>query len=247
MDIIAPRPVIETERAIAAQRLNLYGSIHKALRACMSQTMMKVGCTDPSDAQAVTAALSMTADLLDMCTAHLEKENGFMHPAIERVCPDGAKQIADEHISHRADIQSLRCHVDAVSAAPVEHRPLALNDLYRALALFVALNFEHMHQEETELNAILWTHYSDAELMALHESLLASIKPAEMMQVMRWMLPSINHPERAGMLAGMQAKAPAPAFAAVLDLTQQVLSTPDWASLCRALKIQPAAGLVQTC
>jgi len=228
MDIICPQPVIEADRAAAAQRLNLYGPIHKALRTCMSQTMMKVGCTDPSDAQAVAAALTMTADLLDMCTEHIEKENGFMHPAIERVCPDGARQIADEHVSHRADIQSLRCHIDAVNTAPIEHRPLALNDLYRALALFVALNFEHMHQEETELNAILWAHY-------------------EMMQAMRWMLPSLNHPERAGMLAGMQAKAPAPAFAAVLDLARQVLSTPDWASLCRSLKIQPVAGLVQTC
>lgn len=247
MDIIAPQSVIETERTAARQRPNLYGPIHKALRACMTQTLLKVGCTDPTDAQAVAAALAMTADLLDICGSHIDKENGYMHPAIERVCPEGAKQIADDHVHHRADIASLRCHIDAVNAAPADFKGVVLGDLYSALALFVALNLEHMHQEETELNAILWANYSDAELMELHEAIVGSIPPAEMMRVMSWMLPALSHPERVGMLTGMQAKAPPPAFAAVLDLARQVLSTPDWASLCRALNVSPAPGLVQTC
>jgi hemerythrin-like domain-containing protein len=247
MDIIAPQPVIEADRAAARQRANLYGPIHKALRACLTHTMLKVGSTDASDAQAVAAALAQTSDLLDLCSAHIDKENGYMHPAIERVCPSGAREIADDHVSHRADIHSLRCHIDAVHSAPEEYRQLAVNDLYRSLALFVALNLEHMHQEETELNAILWTHYSDEELMALHAALVASIEPREMMRVMRWMLPSLHHAERAEMLAGMQANAPAPAFAAVLDLARQVLGGPDWAALCRVLKVAPEPGLVQTC
>lgn len=247
MDIICPQPVIETERAAAAQRPNLYGAIHKALRACMTHTMLKVGSTDPADAQAVTAALSMTSDLLDLCGAHIEKENDYMHPAIERVSPRGAARIADDHVHHRADISSLRCHIDAVNAAPECYKALALGDLYKALALFIALNLEHMHQEETELNAILWAHYTDDELMQLHEAIVGSIAPPEMMRVTRWMLPALSHPERVGMLAGMQAKAPTPAFAAVLDLAQQVLSLPDWAALCRALNVSPAPGLVHSC
>lgn len=244
MDIIAPQPVIEAAQT-ANRRPNLYGPIHKALRACMTQTMLKVGSTDASDAQAVAAALAMTADLLDLCSAHIDKENGYMHPAIERVCPAGSQQIGTEHEHHRADLRTLRGHLDAVSIATDDHRDLALQQLYQALALFVATNLTHMHQEETELNAILWTHYSDAELMALHGALVASIAPPEMMRAMRWMLPAISHAERVEMLGDMQAKAPPPAFAAVLDLARQVLSTPDWASLCRALNVSPAPGLVQ--
>lgn len=246
MDIIAPQSVIEAAQT-AVRRPNLYGPIHKALRACMAQTLLKVGSTDAGDDQAVAAALAMTADLLDMCSAHIEKENGYMHPAIERVCPAGAQPIAHEHEHHRTDIRALRGHVEAVSIATADHRDLALHELYQALALFVAVNLTHMHQEETELNAILWTHYSDAELMALHGALVASIEPAEMMRAMRWMLPAISHAERVEMLGDMQAKAPPPAFAAVLDLAHQVLGTPDWAALCRALKISPAPGLVHAC
>ena len=106
---------------------------------------------------------------------------------------------------------------------------------YRRLSLFVAENFEHMLIEETRHNAALWAHYSDTELAALHDALLASIPPQEMMATLRWLVPFMAHSERCALLSDMQAHAPAPAFEAALGVVRPHLSERDWGKLVQAL------------
>ena len=115
---------------------------------------------------------------------------------------------------------------------------------YLALALFVADNFQHMHTEETVHNSALWAAYSDAELIGIHDALVATIPPAEMMLVMRWMLPQLNAPERLEVMQGMRAGAPAPVFEGMLTGTQGLLNQRDWAKLARGLGLPPVPGLV---
>ena len=107
--------------------------------------------------------------------------------------------------------------------------------VYLLLSLFVADNFEHMHEEETAMNDLLWATHTDAEIIALHDRLVASIPPQETMALMHWMLPQVGHAERVMILADMRAKAPAPAFAAVLDIAGRVLSAADATKLRDAL------------
>jgi hypothetical protein len=97
-----------------------------------------------------------------------------------------------------------------------------------------------MHVEETAHNAVLWARYTDAELLAIHDALIASIPPDEMMAVARWLVPFMNPMERFHLLADMRAKAPAPAFAAILELARGHLTMPEWTKLARALELQPA-------
>ena len=82
------------------------------------------------------------------------------------------------------------------------------NALYGQLALFIADNFHHMHVEETAHNAVLWARYTDGELMAIHDALVASIPPAEMMHTARWLVPFMNPVERAGLLGDIINGAP---------------------------------------
>ena len=50
-----------------------------------------------------------------------------------------------------------------------------------------------------------------------HAALVAALAPAEMMYVLRWMVPFMNPAERLGMLGDMQRHAPPQAFQAALD------------------------------
>ena len=115
----------------------------------------------------------------------------------------------------------------------------AANRLYAHLARFVAENLEHMHVEETQHNAALWATYNDFELLAIHDELVASIPPQEMMQIARWLLPAMNAPERAAMLADMRAKAPPAAWEAMLGVARERLDEGDWARLARDLGVPP--------
>ena len=229
--------------ATQTPRLDMYAAIHKAIRALMCDTLLAVGRADPQDDTELAPALDKVDELLTFCEHHVFHENTFVHPAIEARAPGMSDAVTAEHDAHLAHINTLRLATLAVRRAPAAQRDAMTLALYRQLALFVADNFQHMHVEETVHNDALWAHYTDAELYAVHEALVGSIPPEEMMFTLRWMVPYMNPAERAGMLADMQAHAPAPAFAAALDVVRPHLSNKEWGKLSSALGLQAVPGL----
>lgn len=238
---IEPREMHAVHAAAAMSRFDMYTTIHKALRAWMCDTLLAVGRVDTEDATELSETLARVRALLAMCRSHLKHENNYVHTAMESRAPGSSGQIGQEHVDHVAAIDALARQTDALERAEAVQRPPLALVLYRALALFAAHNFEHMHVEEIAHNAVLWSHYSDLEIMEVHHALVGSIPPAEMMDVMRWMVPHLNPAERAAVLGDMQAHAPAPAFEAVLEVVRPHLGERDWAKLGQALGLPWAA------
>jgi hypothetical protein len=230
--------------AAQAGRRDLYAGIHKALRLFMTRTLCRVGSTDPVDSTEVAAALEMLERLLALCELHLKDENEFVHPALERARPGTAARIAAEHVHHAESIADLRDLAGLVEHGREGGRAASLARLYRALALFVADNLQHMHIEETTHNPVLWARYSDAELVAIEQALVASIPPAAMFEALHWFLPALNASERAAMLAEMSHGMPPEPFRAVLGIAERTLAPQDHARLMQALGLPAAPGLM---
>lgn len=221
----------------AAPRMDIYVGIHKALRAMMLDTLHAVGRIDVHDAPAAQAVCERVLALADLCASHLEHENAFVHPAMEARCPGSSGRIADEHVEHLAAIAALREAVACLDAARGDAaRTDAALRLYRGLALFVGESFVHMHEEESHHNRVLWSCYGDDELRALEGAIVASLPPAENLRVLRWMIPAMTPEERAGLLRGLKAAAPAPVLDAVLQAVQPHLTRRDWVQLMHALE-----------
>lgn len=221
--------------AASAPRLDLYSGIHKALRAALTDALITLGRCDPRDEADLSAAAASLRELLHFCEQHVAHEDRFMHPALHARAPGVSDHAADDHHGHLEHIAMLRAELDGLLATPAAGRDAAALALYRRLSLFVAENFEHMLIEETRHNTALWAHYSDAELAALHDELLASIPPQEMMATLRWLVPYMAHGERCALLGEMRAHAPAPAFEAALSVVRPHLSDRDWGKLSCAL------------
>ena len=230
--------------AAAAPRIDMYSGIHKALRAMMADTLLAVGRMDADDGLERARVTERVLELLQACDSHLQHENRFVHAAIEARAPGASDRIGQEHEDHVRHIAQLADAVAVVRGCDPAARPNAAASLYRALALFVADNFQHMNVEETAHNAVLWARYTDAELEAIHDALVAAIPPEEMMATLRWLVPFMNPAERAGLLEGIHGKVPAPAFEAILAVVQPHLDATEWAKLARALELPPVAGLV---
>ena len=225
-----------------AGRMDLYVSIHKALRHFMTDTLMRVGRIDVADRADRDGALGQLDALLGLCLAHLQHENEFVHAAIEARQPAGSQRIAGEHVEHAESIAALQGEAVALRAASgADAERLALR-LYRHLALFVAENFQHMHFEETVHNALLWQHYSDAELAALHGRMMASIAPQEHLVVARWMLPASTPAERALVAGAAKAQMPPEALLGVMSVVRPHLDDAGWVKLAAAIGIDPSLG-----
>ncbi|HVE53742.1 MAG TPA: hypothetical protein VNB23_10220, partial [Ramlibacter sp.] len=193
---------------------------------------------DPADPAEVADTTGRVLQLLGFCASHLEHENRFVHAAIEARAAGASDAIAHEHDEHLAYIAQLAQAVAVLQTAPDAQRHALATHLYREFALFIADNFRHMHVEETAHNAVLWARYTDAELVAVHDTLVASIPPDEMMTISRWLVPFMNPLERFHMVADMRAKAPAAAFDALLHAVRPYLAQRDWGKLSRDLALE---------
>lgn len=237
----------EIQAVSAAQpvRVDLYASIHKAMRAMMADALLALGRLDMEDEGEIRAVSDRVASLLDFCTNHVRHENEFVHAAMEARAAGASTVAAHEHDEHLQQIADLQATLSALGqmGRGTQADAAALN-LYRELALFVANNFQHMHVEETAHNAVLWARYTDAELLALHDRLLASIPPAEMMHTLRWLVPYMNPAERSALLTDMRMHAPPPAFEAALAVVKPHLAASEWTKLTRSLGLPAVAGAV---
>ena len=244
MNTILHAPQAASTASIAPERFNTYTAIHKALRNLMCDTLCRVGRLDVHDADEMTATLTQLDTLLTECTAHIEHENDFVHAAIEARLPAGSARTAADHLEHFESITALADESAALAAADADARPVLALRLYRHLALFVAENFQHMHIEETANAALLWAHYSDAELHAIHDRLVATLSPQEHLLVARWMVPASTPAERAGLFTELKTQTPPEAFLGVLMHVQPHLDASGWIKLSRAIGVPQMPGPV---
>lgn len=237
-------PAARAADPASAPRLDFYAPIHKALRSCMLDTLLRCGRLDVQDSAEMQATLGQLDGLLRFCRRHLQHENDFVHPALEARRTGASWRIAGEHVEHLHHIAALGDLAGQLRAADADSRCALALRLYRQLALFVADNFQHMHVEETAHNSALWATHTDAELTALHDRLLASFAPEDMLDDLRWMVPALPPQERAGLLNGIRQTMPPEPFANLVDQLRPHLDQAAWAKLAPAIGLPQQPGLV---
>jgi len=217
-------------------RYNIYASIHKGLRRAQGQLMIRLGAIDAlNDAQVAELIRDMRLLVL-MGRKHLQHENVFVHTEIENRSVGATARLVDDHDDHERDFVDLEARVAQIEAASPDRRSPLLRALYLRYTDFLAHDFEHMIEEETETLSLLHSLFSDEELAGIEGRIIGSVEPDLMMEFIRIMIPAMNPAERLEMLGGMKAAMPVPVFAAVVDMgVKPVLEPADWEALEQAL------------
>src|SRR5215472_9449501 len=223
------------EKYMTAQRFDIYRQIHKAMRASMCDAMLAAGEFDPMDDGARTQFLTRVREMLSFARGHLDKEDKFIHPAMELRAPGSTKVTAEDHASHEKVFRELDETLEALEQSSILEKPAAAHALYGKLAHFVGENLLHMQVEESANNEILWRTHSDQEILALECAIVASLSPQERAYSAQWMLPFANPQERLHMLRAMQPMMPPEAFAGLLRMLEAKLSPENWRQLEMAL------------
>jgi hypothetical protein len=213
---------------LTSPRFDLYGPVHKGLRAFMADTLLRFGSLDVEDPAQLQEACTQALEMLELLRSHVNHEDEHIHPMLERCHAGGSTQASDEHVRHRQVLEVLAGEVRALNAVPSY---AAADALYQNLAELMAENLQHMRMEDLGHQNVLWAHYSDAELMALDGRIVSSLAPKEMMSFLRWMIPAMSPPQRLGLMLGLRAQAPATVHMAVSRLAQQHLSASAWSRL----------------
>lgn len=219
-------------------RRDLYGNVHKGLRLAQCQLLARLGNTDYENAEVVRQLMADMRALLGLAASHVEHEDRHIHQALRARAPDSTRTIDEQHDDHREAFKALESLVAATEAAPSGERAAAGRRLYLAFAAYVGGDLEHMHEEETVTAPLLWSLYSDEELIEIETRIVSSIPPEKSLAFMRFMIPAISPAERAALLGGMKLHAPREAFDAVIEFAARPnLPAAEFADLVRRLDL----------
>lgn len=223
--------------ATAPVTLDLYRDIHKAIRAELFAVITEAGSLDPAQGIARAALASHVTDVVELLVAHAEHEDGVIQPALEEHLPELAERIEVDHLTLEARIDDLRDMAGETAALAATDPGTRVHRLYLALASFTSDYLEHQDVEERVVMPALERAVGVEAVVGLHQAILAGIPPEEMGRSLALMIPAMNIDNRAELLGGMRAGAPAEVFDGVWGLARSVLEPGDLSSLGARLGI----------
>lgn len=225
-----------------AATFDLYRDIHKGIRGELFGVTQLAGRLDPSDHLARVHLAEQVHATVELLVSHAEHEDRSVQPAIELHLPDLAAQISSDHERLEARLEDLDAMaLDLVSVPGATRRP-ELHLLYVELASFTSSYLVHQDLEERAVMPSLEAAIGLEAVMAIHADILAGIPPQEMAASLAVMLPAMNIDDRAELLGGMQASAPAEVFTGVWALAGSVLPAADHAALADRLGLVPVVA-----
>jgi hypothetical protein len=215
--------------------VDLYRDIHKAIRAELFAVTEEAGRADASQGGDRADLADHVRSLVWLLTSHAEHEDGAIQPVLEQRLPDLARRVAADHeaIERRLDVvaELATAAVDADAAGT----RAAVHALYGELASFTAAYLDHQDVEERVVMPALEAAVGVEAAAGIHQAIVGSIPPDEMARSLALMLPAMNIDDRAEMLGGMRAGAPAEVFHGVWSLAGSVLAPADHAALAQRL------------
>jgi hypothetical protein len=211
------------------KRYNAFNQIHKALRAMLYDTAITLQLTDFSLPEEADEAIKKTEQVLTIFHDHATHEDQFILAAVEQYHPGLVRSFKNEHsidesLTHR--LFSLIALFDRAVSSEEKHEIGAA--IFRDFNEFIAFNLKHMNREETELNQLVWKHYTDAALLQITKAIVAQIPPAKALIANTWMLKSISNTEVTEWLVSVKNDAPDVAFQLLLELAENILPGERW-------------------
>jgi hypothetical protein len=222
---------------LAAVTLDLYRDIHKGIRVELFAVTSSAGRLDPAQGIARAEIARHVSDVVGLLVAHAEHEDGAIQPALEAHLPELAERVEVDHLTLEARMDELTEMAQQAAVLDVADPAAQMHRLYLALGSFTSDYLAHQDIEERVIMPSLEAAVGVDEVVAIHQAILASIPPDEMGRSLSLMIPAMNIDNRAELLGGMRAGAPAEVFQGVWGLVGSVLEPADVRALADRLDI----------
>jgi len=203
-------------------RFNSFLFVHKGLRAMLYDASLALQQTDFSMSAEAEKALTKVDNVLFVFDRHAHHEDSFVIPMIEKFEPELADSFEKEHVEDRRLGNNLKNLLAIFENALLpEEKTICGSAIIKSFTEFLVFNLQHMAKEEHLLNQALWKHYTDEQIMEMNNKLVASIPPAEMQTVARWMLRGVSTTDAIHWLKSVKHSAPAFVFNNLMHMVQE--------------------------
>ena len=218
-------------------RYNSFYLIHKGLRAMLYDAALTLQQTDFSRMEESTRALAKVNDVLFAFEHHAHHEDNFILPAVEAYEPEIATSFESEHQEDYRLAGRLRnlLIIYENSFLP-EERTVCGSAITKSFTEFLTFNLQHMAKEELLLNHALWRLYTDEQIKAIQQQLMATITAIELQSASRWIMRAISIADAIEWLKSVRQSSPVTAFNNLMKIAAEELGETRFATIQEGLE-----------
>ena len=158
-------------------RVDLFSTIHKAIRVALFELAAELGRLELSSTEAVDRAVEQIERVLGFLDEHAALEEAGVFAAVRDLDPLLAEELAKDHRSLEIVQHEVQGLSHQLAMADLASRELLGPRLVIAVNHLIALHLLHMNREEAEANRVLWSGLDDAALVAISKATSERISP----------------------------------------------------------------------
>lgn len=211
------------------QRYNIFNQLHKGLQALLFDTAIMIQQTAFCQAAEGSFALEKLDMLLHLFSEHALLEDTHLLPALRPINEASIRALEKDHQGDRLASARLKGLMQAWEHAISGSDRL---DVGCAIALafreLLVNNLKHMARKEEVLNNILWAWFSDPEIFAMEQNIVAQIPREDLTVYSLWMIRGMNNHEIIAWLKAVEKTAVGPVFQVLFSMAENELSAIRW-------------------
>ena len=155
------------------QRYNIFKRTHKGLRSMLFDAGAKIQQTDFTKNKQAHAAIDAIKQSTRSFLYHLSKEDNIVYHSVVLYAPYIVAMIEQTNLKDEALARSIDQKIDQYKGLNTKKEMIAFgHQLQAAFFEFTAAVLQHMNKEETVLNELLWSYYTDKEIIALENKVV---------------------------------------------------------------------------
>jgi hypothetical protein len=162
------------------QRYNIFRRTHKGLRSMLFDAGAKIQQTDFTKSKQAIAAIEAIKQSTRSFLYHLSKEDKIIYHSVVLYAPYIVAMIEQTNLKDQALAESIDKIIDQQKDQDTKKEMIAFGHQLQAVFFeFTAAVLQHMNKEETVINEILWSNYSDKQLIGMEVEMMKQASSSE--------------------------------------------------------------------
>ena len=162
------------------QRYNIFKRTHKGLRSMLFDAGARIQQTDFTKSKQANAAIEMVKQSTRSFLYHLSKEDKIIYHSVVLYAPYIVAMIEQTNLKDQALAESIDKIIDQQKDQDTKKEMIAFGHQLQAVFFeFTAAVLQHMNKEETVINEILWSNYSDKQLIGMEVEMMKQASSSE--------------------------------------------------------------------
>jgi len=203
----------------------MFSAPHKALRRTMAAFSTLIGQTNFRDEKAVRKLKQAGNEMFYLLNSHADTEEKIILSALETKFPGSSEHDRQDHIKIEKQQKQLEIYLNMLSTSVMADEA---HDFYLTFASFHSLYLEHIDEEETVTQKLIWQYFSNEEQLAMRASIIAKMDPDVYATWLKHMIPAQNENENQAMLGALRINMPAEHFQFLMEKLSKNMDENDF-------------------